>query len=251
MTRFSILEYFVAAKQIMEIQGPHLFSKKLKGLFFAYYRNEEIIKTIKKFSSDYKIFIDIGSKFGIVISDVAKNYSQSLCFEPFPQNYKKMTQRLKDKNLDNIITYQSALGEKKGSQKLFLSPNNPGQNRLNIDPNENWNSIEVSVTTLDDILNDLGIKENCVIKVDVEGYELNVLKGAEKTLQRDCVIISEFWPYGLRINNVEPSEYVNYMKSFDYSFFDLSGKSVSPIYFENLCKQNKRFVTDDFVIKKI
>ena len=90
MTRFSILEYFIAAKQIMEIQGPHLFSKKLKGLFFSYYRNADIIKTIKKFSSDYNIFIDIGSKFGIVTSGVVKNYSQCLCFEPFPQNYKKL-----------------------------------------------------------------------------------------------------------------------------------------------------------------
>jgi len=85
----------------------------------------------------------------------------------------------------------------------------------------------------------------------VEGYELNVLKGAVKTLQRDCVIISEFWPWGLRNNNVKPSQYVNYLKSFGYSFFDLSEKSVEPKYFENLCKQNKRFVTDDFVIKKI
>ena len=181
---------------------------------------------------------------------VAKNYSKCLCFEPLPQNYNKLIRNLKNNNLDNVLTYPYALAEKKGSQKLFLSPNNPGQSRLNVAPNENWDSIQVSVTTLDDVLNNLGINEKCVIKIDVEGYELNVLKGAVKTLERDCVIISEFWPFGLRINNVEPKEYVNYLKSKGYSFFNLNGKSVESTYFDKLCIQNKRFVTDDFIIKK-
>lgn len=250
MPRFSLPTYPCAAKQILEVQGFSIFSKKLKRLMFSNYQNTHLKKIISEYAQKYDVFIDIGAKVGNITISVAKNFSKCICFEPSKENYNELIKRINDKNLENIVSYNCALGDSKKNGNLYLSPNSSGQNRLNVTPEEKWEEQEIMVNTLDDILEGLSLDKKFVIKIDVEGSELNVMKGGIKTLSKDCVIITEFWPWGLRVNNVEPIEYVNFMKSKGYSFFDISGEKVVDNYLERLCSQNKRFVTDDFLLKR-
>jgi len=251
MARFSFSTYPRAAKQILEIQGIDIFLKKLKRLMFTNYQNTHLKKIISENAQKYDIFIDIGAKIGDITIDVAEKFSKCICFEPSKENFNELVKRTKDKKLENIISYNCALGNSKKNGKIYLSPNSSGQNRLNITPKEEWEEQEIMVNTLDEILGEQSLDKKFIIKIDVEGSELNVMKGGIKTISKDCVIVTEFWPWGLRVNGVEPIEYVNFMKSKGYSFFDISGKKTVENYLERLCSQNKRFVTDDFLLKKI
>jgi len=105
---------------------------------------------------------------------------------------------------------------------------------------------------LDDVFAELGINEKCIIKMDVQGAELSVMKGASKILEDDCVIITEYWPWGHYLNEKNPSDFVSYMKSKGYSFFNLRGKRLKDEYIKRMNKVGKikKYVQDDFLIKK-
>lgn len=247
-----MLEYFTSSKQILEVQGLRPFLSKLVRFLFSSDHNAEIKNTIKHYSSEYSIFVDIGAARGSITFDVAKNFLKCICFEPSPKNYQVFISKLKENTFTNIVPYNCALGEKIRKQNFFLSQNNYGDNRFVKTPDEKFDSCEVEVNTLDSICENLGIKEKCIIKIDVQGSELEVMKGALRVLDRDCIIISEFWPWGMYLNNVEPLEYVQFMKSLDYTFFDLHGNPIKEEYIKRMCLlgKNKRHVADDFLIKK-
>jgi len=78
------------------------------------------------------------------------------------------------------------------------------------------------------------------------------MKGSRQTLEKDCIIISEFWPWGLQVNETEPSEYIEFMKSRGYSFFTLEGKPIKDDYLlrMSLRGKTKNHVLDDFLIKR-
>ncbi len=66
-----------------------------------------------------------------------------------------------------------------------------------------------------------------LIKLDVDGHELDVLKGAQATLARDHpLIVMEFAPYTLRERGQDPDELIRLLSGLDYRFFDLSGRPV-------------------------
>jgi len=244
---------FAQAKQILQVQGLKFYLNKAKKFYVWSDHNADIKNVIKQYSSDYNIFVDIGANFGKITIDSAKYFSKCICFEPSIENYNKLISNLQNYEISNVSAFNCALGKKRGIGKLFLSPNLPGQNRLHMTHNENWNWQDVEIRTLDDVMEELGIYEKCVIKIDAEGSELSIFEGGQKTLQKDCLIISEFNPMCLSINNSEPSDYVDFLKSLGYSFFDLNGKPTSKKYLNRLCLKgkDKKFVCDDFLIKKI
>lgn len=247
-----ITKHLRYTKQILEVQGLKVFLYKLKKFLFWSDHNADIKKIIEKYSSDYNVFVDIGTNVGSVVLDVAKNFTTCICFEPSINTYNDFMNRLNDTDITNVLSYQYALGEKKGKRKLFLSPFSSGDNRLHIDPAEKWDSQEVEVHTLDEIFDKLGINEKCIIKLDVQGSELDVIKGSLKILQKDCVILSEFWPRGFRVNNTKPYEFIRFMKSLGYSFFHLNEEPIKDEYLERISTmgENKGKIIDDFLIKK-
>jgi len=243
------LEYVGFANEVLRVQGPRrLFSRVINVIL----PNSGITSAIKKSPNDYGVFLDIGAAFGHVTSEVSSRFSKCVCFEPSRENYKQLLKTIEREELDNVITYNCALGSKNETKRFFCSEDNPYDNRFSTDKGEKFTPYEVEVVRLDDVCEDLGIEQRCVIKIDVQGYELEVMQGARKLLEKDCRIISEFWPWGMYLHGINPLEYVDFMMSMGYSFFELSGKRASEKYVLRLCKlgKSKRHVWDDFLIKQ-
>ena len=244
------LNQIKGAKEIVKVQGFKKFFKRSYRRYFAD-PDFEIKNAIKRYSNDYEVFIDIGAAVGSITFSVASSFSRCICFEPEERNYRDFLNKLKNLGFSNIQIFNYALGKEKGKKKFFVSETARLDNRFNIEDNEKFKEYEVEVDTLDNTCTKLGINEKCVIKIDVQGGEIDVMKGARKLLEYDCAIISEFWPWAMQLNNTEPSEYVDYMNSMGYSFFDLKNQLLKKEDLEKLCAiKNKKFVHDDFVIKK-
>ena len=90
---------------------------------------------------------------------------------------------------------------------LFTSRDNRGDNRL-YDHNRSDNRIQVRVVRLDELLPQMGVAELNFIKIDVQGFEGEVLAGLEETIRRSpkLQILMEFWPEGLRSAGTDPAE---------------------------------------------
>jgi len=134
-----------------------------------------------------KIVIDGGSDIGEFAIYCAKLGAKKVyAFEPVTENYNLLVNNIRLNNLNSkIIPIQKALGKNNERVKIYF--NGLGQGNANINLNKSMDNFEIiEVVRLDDFL-----KEKVdFIKLDVEGYEENVLLGASNIIKRDKPILS-------------------------------------------------------------
>ena len=95
----------------------------------------------------------------------------------------------------NKLTSTSSLSEFDNSS-VFLKI----KNFLLRQKNEELNSYEVKTTTIDDYFKELDLS-NSLLKIDVEGYELNVLKGSKNTIKKIKFVLIENQFFNIYKNN--------------------------------------------------
>jgi len=138
------------------------------------------------------LMIDIGANVGTYTILASKAVgSRCLAFEPIPSTFKHLTDNINiNQAQDKVVSYNIGIGDING--KLFFTANLDTTNHVIECPNNSSETIEVETRKLDDVVKDL---EPTLIKIDVEGFEENVLKGASTTLRKDsllAVIIETF-----------------------------------------------------------
>lgn len=156
---------------------------------------------IKKFSNQNSLcFIDIGANFGwytCLFSIIGGENSKIFSVEPSLDNLFFLKKNIYKNKLKNISLIECAIGDKENSLPLyFANPKNPGAHSLIKDtPQQDsiTNYSQVDVKTLDSLFKDLEIIH--LMKIDIEGFELNALKGGLKTLKKVQNLLIEFSPH--------------------------------------------------------
>ena len=113
-------------------------------------------------------------------------------------------------------------------------------------------SVTVPVTTLDLLLERIGANSPFLIKIDVQGYELFVFRGAERTLAKECTVVSEFWPWGLESAGYKAKDYLQLMEARGYSACDLKGYPIARNKLDKICEHGKhdRFVVTHLLFQR-
>lgn len=136
--------------------------------------------------------VDVGANIGYMSSVLAVKVGPSgkvYAFEPHPAVFETLQMNAvswsNDGRCGQIVLHQAALGNRKGLNKLYV-PNHFSKNEGTswtgaMDSPSNDHSIDITVLVLDEIIPHQELIE--VVKIDVEGYELSVLKGMERLLQ--------------------------------------------------------------------
>jgi FkbM family methyltransferase len=153
---------------------------------------DEIIKYVNPKEGD--VFVDVGAHFGRYTLIAAKNVGRSgkvISIEAHPRNFRILKKNVELNRLTNVIALQYAVYSKQMRLKLHLPDEDLGYTmHHSVVPEyllskyeqkekiEN-NYIEVNADTLDSILGSIGITQVNWIKIDVEGAELEVLKGSK------------------------------------------------------------------------
>lgn len=120
-----------------------------------------------------KTFIDIGAWQG-PISLVAQKYSkQCLCFEPDPYAYEYLVKNVAANNFDNILCENVAVSSQ---HKLTIGATELGGGVTSFTKSEN--SIDVNTISIQHIFEKYNLTDQdiSVIKIDIEGYECELLK---------------------------------------------------------------------------
>ncbi len=126
------------------------------------------------------IFFDVGTNIGFYSLLASTRVKEVHSFEPFPSTYKAFLRNLRP----NIVPNNIALLDKKGVSYMKESLR-PGLNRVAED-----GDTRVEATTLDEYCESTGVWPT-VMKIDIEGSELNMLRGATKVLQKGPSIVIE------------------------------------------------------------
>jgi FkbM family methyltransferase len=169
------------------------------------YETELFCQSIKP----HMTIVDVGANFGYYSLVGAKSLNgtgQVIAFEPVPSNYQLLVKNIQQNQFKNIIPVQKALSDMNGARELFLNARNYGNCSFS-DKNvsESASPITVETLTLDSYLKKLGVQRVDLLKIDVEGAEPLVLKGARQTLQQTRLIFMEFWPSAIRNLHQDPA----------------------------------------------
>ena len=169
---------------VKEIQGSrmslNLNDKGIsKDLFQFGIRERASTRMMQNILSKDKVVVDIGANIGYYALMEAKAGATVFAIEPVPDNFKSLSSNIELNEYKTIETYQMAIGSKNTTVRMALSEKS---NLHVITTDDNGNGIDVKVMKLDDFL--IGKKTPDIVRMDVEGYEYNIIKGMPKTLDK-------------------------------------------------------------------
>jgi FkbM family methyltransferase len=206
-----------------------------------------ILKNLKPNST----VLDIGANIGFyskILSAATGPKGHVHCFEPDITNFnylKKNTKQLKNITINNL-----AVSASNDPIKIYLSK------ELNVDhrtyPVENYERIvEINATTIDSYLPS-GVLVD-FIKMDIQGYEIDALKGMKQTIlmSPNIKILMEFWPFGLRSAGYSVKVLIDMFDELGlaYTFMDDLPK-IDANNLESYEQWDKDKYTNIFVVKK-
>ena len=131
--------------------------------------------------------IDVGANLGEVALNAAKlvgTGGKVYAFEPFPANYKKLAANLELNSFANLFIFNKGLGNEPHKVAMVAEENNAGMNRIASGAELGKTDALVEIIKLDDFVREKGLSSVDLIKIDVEGYEMNVLKGGIETIKQ-------------------------------------------------------------------
>jgi len=135
------------------------------------------------------VVIDAGARVGVFaakISAAVGPEGRVIAVEPEPRNYSLLRKNTEANRLHNVITVPKMLWSGPRFLDLYLSDNAAAHSAYFDDfYGSTGESIRVEAASLDDILLGLDIRAVDFIKVDIEGSEIEALKGMERTLKSD------------------------------------------------------------------
>ena len=185
------------------------------GLVGNYYEKIEL-DILERLSAISSSFVDVGANLGLY-SCIAANKMPSggkvIAFEPVPENLGYLRRNLElNKQTSQITIEEQAVGQARGTIQIYLlegstcrhSPS--AKNVFN-----STTSITAPVISLDEyVQRKLPARPIKMIKIDVEGYEVAVLRGAHKTLREDKpTLFIEFVPENLLNCGFSPDEFLD------------------------------------------
>ena len=134
------------------------------------------------------VFIDVGAnigKYSVMVGKQLKSIGQVISIEASEEIFEILKKNIEINNLKNVTPINLAVSDIKGTAEFYLASKDLGTAHSLLEIKHQSKKIEVKQNTLDNIINDLKIKKVDLIKIDVEGVEPNVLKGAYNILKRD------------------------------------------------------------------
>ena len=120
-------------------------------------------------------FVDVGAHVGYYTVRMAKKCREVVAFEPNPKNRGILLRNLELNNMHNVTIYPYAVGESRYKAKLWLA----GAGSTLLKGFVEGDSVEVDVVPLDEVV---GYAD--VVKIDVEGYDWNVIQGMKNLLSK-------------------------------------------------------------------
>lgn len=196
---------------------------------------------ISSLSDAGSVFIDVGANVGNWSAALVRSGAKGrlVAVDPLGRNLSCVREKLERLGCGGRFDLcELALSESAGKMKFFtnqdksLSGHDSLLDMRSIGYGESLDSIEVNVETLDNLAGQLGIAKMLLLKIDVEGNELSVLKGAKGLLARDAIeFIQIEFGHAARAAHVYLHDIVSYVGQYRYDMFIIKPHGLAPLNF--------------------
>ena len=189
--------------------------------FYSVFKNKQDafeIQILKEHIQPGFTVLDIGANIGFyakLLSELTGKSGAVHCFEPDTVNFSHLKKSVGQ--INNITLNHLAVNATTEIIKIYTSK------ELNVDhrtyqPEDFDQEIEIAAISIDDYVSRNKISKIDFIKMDIQGFEMQAIKGMSNTLASNPKIqlISEFWPYGLNKAGSSAMEYFNYLRSKNF-----------------------------------
>lgn len=193
------------------------------------------LANLRKLIAPGMVIADIGANAGFYTLEMASMVGPEgriLAFEPDAFNSGLLQERTRRARVSNVEVMPVAIGNKSGRATLYCSAYNRADNRLHQSHQEaHVEATEVQVRSLDEILSDRGTPAIDAMKIDVQGAEEQVLRGARTTLAHGLRWIwIEFSPSHLRGAGTEPESLLSLLSGLGMDIFEVDrGGGLRPL----------------------
>lgn len=156
-----------------------------RSIYMGVYEWRET-EIIKKYLREGMTFVDAGANVGYYTLLAASKVGESgrvVAFEPSPYALERLVKTIEDNRLTQVETMPYALSDKSGETTLY-APVAKGHHSPTMIACEGVYPISIRAQTLDEFIDANGVDHVDVLKVDVEGFEPNVINGALRSIQQ-------------------------------------------------------------------
>lgn len=228
----------------------HEFDKRIAPFEIINFDNyeKECSGFMLGFIKDGDTIFDIGANIGYYSIFLGKKFKSAkiYAFEPIPQTFQSFRKNIALNKIKNIKPFNFGFDNKNGTVTFYYYKAGSGNASARI-LNKAEKNIEVrcKVMKIDDFVKKQKIKKIDFIKCDVEGAELNVFKGAVKTLreQHPVIMVEMLRKWALAFG-YHPNETIEFLKKLGYECFTIKKKKLEKfnIMDENTKETNFIFI---------
>ena len=242
-----------AAARLGRRFGNHLyrvafsFYRPLYSAFKAYQDRAER-RLLTGWLSPGAVVVDAGANIGIYSRFLAGCVGPTgtvHSFEPSPDNFAHLRDLVS--HLPNVRPNPVAVSDKTGESLLYLSDDLNVDHRAYSTEGEPRRTVLVQFTRLDDYF-ETGARVD-FIKMDIQGFELHALRGAERILTENPQIRLqvEFWPYGLVKAGDSPEAVASFLQEHELHAAALKRGELIPFEFSTIDPSDPTQYTNLFV----
>lgn len=145
----------------------------------------EVWEALKQFAAAKEVVWDVGAHVGIfgIKAVLDPKVSKTYCFEPHPETFRALTANLNlNRAAGDFKALPFGLGSKAETLPLYEPDAAKNTGLTGFTPIPNVPSVKVKVETMDQLVESGALEPPTLMKLDVEGWELAVLQGGEKTV---------------------------------------------------------------------
>jgi FkbM family methyltransferase len=180
---------------------------------------EGTVKLCRRLIRPGMTVIDAGAHVGYftrLFAELVGPHGKVYAFEPNPHTFallKKNTERL-----SNAVLINKGLSRESGQSRLFLNEHEFADSLFQ--QNDALSSIHIEVISMDEFWQQLGRPYVDFIKMDVEGAEPDILKGATQLLscQKGLGLVTEFRPVSLEAAGIDPAVFLDLLCSLKFRY---------------------------------
>ena len=164
-------------------------------------------------------FLDIGANIGYFSLLAEHRGMHVIAFEPSPRELRRLYRNMALNNSGKIVVYPFGLSHKKEELPLRLgTDDNPGTNSV-LETEKSERSVTCLFAPLSFFVTPDALKDVRVCKIDVEGFEMSVLRGMEESMPslKNAVFVVEIAPKYLAKNNTDPQDIYDFFETHGYA----------------------------------